>query len=216
MRRLIVLACLSVAALTWFGLPSAAAATPPATMNGENFFGHGGPATFNCSTTGGQFSFTSSGDAVGPYPGTYTETGTVTISAFQVTGFSADFTIYSALGDVLIKGTKQLDTAVQNNSLGCLGDQSAPNAAFAFAVPTTYQATLLTATGNYRDQGVSDIPVLVKDPNGTTLLEGFLSSLAEPVLIVPTNKDQCKNGGWKNYPQFKNQGDCVSFVASGK
>lgn len=33
----------------------------------------------------------------------------------------------------------------------------------------------------------------------------------------PINKDQCKNGGWTefNNPTFKNQGDCVSFVASG-
>jgi hypothetical protein len=30
----------------------------------------------------------------------------------------------------------------------------------------------------------------------------------------PTLKDQCKNGGWRNYPGFKNQGDCVSFVAT--
>ena len=26
--------------------------------------------------------------------------------------------------------------------------------------------------------------------------------------------DQCKNGGWKTFGVFKNQGDCVSFVAS--
>jgi hypothetical protein len=32
---------------------------------------------------------------------------------------------------------------------------------------------------------------------------------------VPTSKDQCKNGGWRNFPGFKNQGDCVSFVATG-
>jgi hypothetical protein len=34
--------------------------------------------------------------------------------------------------------------------------------------------------------------------------------------LLPTSKDQCKNGGWLNYPQFKNQGDCVSFVENGK
>jgi hypothetical protein len=28
----------------------------------------------------------------------------------------------------------------------------------------------------------------------------------------PTTKNQCKNGGWKTYGVFKNQGDCVSFV----
>jgi hypothetical protein len=32
---------------------------------------------------------------------------------------------------------------------------------------------------------------------------------------LPTSKDQCKNGGWRNYPGFKNQGDCISFVATG-
>ena len=35
-------------------------------------------------------------------------------------------------------------------------------------------------------------------------------------LPLPTSKDQCKNGGWENYgTTFRNQGDCVSFVASG-
>jgi DNA-binding beta-propeller fold protein YncE len=37
-----------------------------------------------------------------------------------------------------------------------------------------------------------------------------------PVPRAPTSKDQCKNGGWRNFPQFKNQGDCISFVETGK
>jgi hypothetical protein len=32
---------------------------------------------------------------------------------------------------------------------------------------------------------------------------------------LPTSKDQCKKGGWQTYGVFKNQGDCVSFVATG-
>jgi len=34
---------------------------------------------------------------------------------------------------------------------------------------------------------------------------------------TPTSVEQCKDGGWRNFtnPRFKNQGDCVSFVASG-
>jgi len=31
---------------------------------------------------------------------------------------------------------------------------------------------------------------------------------------TPTAKDQCKNGGWRSFPGFKNQGDCVSLVAT--
>jgi hypothetical protein len=33
---------------------------------------------------------------------------------------------------------------------------------------------------------------------------------------APYNKDECKNDGWQSFtaPTFKNQGDCVSFIAS--
>ena len=38
---------------------------------------------------------------------------------------------------------------------------------------------------------------------------------------VPTSTASCKNGAWQNlvrgdFSAFKNQGDCVSYVASGK
>ena len=32
---------------------------------------------------------------------------------------------------------------------------------------------------------------------------------------LPTTKADCKKGGWDDYGVFKNQGDCVSFVATG-
>jgi hypothetical protein len=32
---------------------------------------------------------------------------------------------------------------------------------------------------------------------------------------LPTTKEQCKKGGWRSFGVFKNQGDCVSFVATG-
>jgi hypothetical protein len=31
----------------------------------------------------------------------------------------------------------------------------------------------------------------------------------------PTDKNQCKNGGWQTFGIFKNQGDCVSFITTG-
>jgi hypothetical protein len=31
---------------------------------------------------------------------------------------------------------------------------------------------------------------------------------------LPTRKEECKNGGWRTFGVFKNQGDCVSFVAT--
>jgi hypothetical protein len=44
-------------------------------------------------------------------------------------------------------------------------------------------------------------------PNGDIVVTD-----AQPSL--PTSKDRCKNSGWKTYGVFKNQGDCVSFVAT--
>jgi hypothetical protein len=30
----------------------------------------------------------------------------------------------------------------------------------------------------------------------------------------PTTSEQCKNGGWRSFGVFRNQGECVSFVAT--
>jgi hypothetical protein len=37
----------------------------------------------------------------------------------------------------------------------------------------------------------------------------------QSVRLLPTSKDQCKKGGWRTFGSvFKNEGDCVSFVAT--
>jgi hypothetical protein len=45
------------------------------------------------------------------------------------------------------------------------------------------------------------------------LMSGDIVVTAAPPL--PTSKGQCKNSGWRNFPGFKNEGACVSFVATG-
>jgi hypothetical protein len=45
-------------------------------------------------------------------------------------------------------------------------------------------------------------------------LTQFLQSNSVVRPSGPISKDQCKNGGWRTYGVFKNQGDCVSFVAT--
>jgi hypothetical protein len=65
---------------------------------------------------------------------------------------------------------------------------------------------------------VADTFVFDSSPGGGNGMfnESFVSDLTEPIpLPGPTSKDQCKQGGWQTYGVFKNQGDCVSFVASG-
>jgi hypothetical protein len=49
---------------------------------------------------------------------------------------------------------------------------------------------------------------------------GSFSTLVGDMVVVdasarPTSKQECKNGGWRNFPGFNNQGHCVSFVATG-
>jgi hypothetical protein len=62
------------------------------------------------------------------------------------------------------------------------------------------------------------------DPDGVVAYIPFLTSTAgtlcaPPPIGPPTNANQCKNDGWKtfNTPRtFKNQGDCIQYVNTGK
>lgn len=64
----------------------------------------------------------------------------------------------------------------------------------------------------------------IVDPDGVVDFTPFLTSVQglpcpTPVVGPPTNKDQCKNGGWMTFNtprKFKNQGDCVSYTNNGK
>jgi hypothetical protein len=42
----------------------------------------------------------------------------------------------------------------------------------------------------------------------------FSESFGSSGVVQLTSKEQCKDGGWQSLG-FKNQGDCVSFVATG-
>ena len=51
---------------------------------------------------------------------------------------------------------------------------------------------------------------------GGSNANGVLNTLEvfTPQPSLPTTKDQCKSGGWQAFGVFRNQGDCVSFVAT--
>lgn len=54
------------------------------------------------------------------------------------------------------------------------------------------------------------------DGNVDALTIGETTYDFEAAAPRPTSKEQCKDGGWQNYsnPSFKNQGECVSSVAT--
>ena len=54
-----------------------------------------------------------------------------------------------------------------------------------------------------------------KSPATVATGEGPIGIAVSPLPRVPTSKEQCKNGGWRNFPQFKNQGQCIAFVNRG-
>ncbi len=99
------------------------------------------------------------------------------------------------------------------------------NATFTPPPNTTYGPSSLSAPAN--DQGVvpglqfmSDLglaQVVVSVPSRSfTVTRAVVLDCVDDPPPVPTSKDQCKNGGWRDFGSvFKNQGQCVAFVARG-
>lgn len=74
------------------------------------------------------------------------------------------------------------------------------------------QSPRIVKTVLFRESGSAN-----PEDAGKGFLIDNLSLLSSPIPGgSPTNKDQCKNSGWKIFtsPTFKNQGDCVSYVQS--
>lgn len=78
----------------------------------------------------------------------------------------------------------------------------------ALAVVPTSQITLKNFSASFYGSLIDQFGIGEIEVDGTD------------VILSPTAKDQCKNGGWKNYEgpygPFKNQGDCIQFVNTGK
>jgi hypothetical protein len=202
--------------------------------------------TRSCNPQGtSTINFTASGPATGPYPGTFTETGTITIGpqtqppgAFfpsfttgPIASFNASFTINSPSGQVTGSKSYQLDP--QGRDFGICAEFSgkdvpelgASNAsgflAEAFAYNLRYQAQIVTPAGSGSDTGQAEafpgafsVQSTTSSSSGNDFLENFVSSTGPIPPPVPTTADECKKDGWKTYGIFKNQGDCVSYVAT--
>jgi hypothetical protein len=65
------------------------------------------------------------------------------------------------------------------------------------------------ATGTFTRDGTLTFNQVVPGTDGGTFSLSY--GVPDP---LPTSADQCKNGGWKTYGVFKNQGDCVSYLAT--
>lgn len=67
----------------------------------------------------------------------------------------------------------------------------------------------ITAPNSAVVAGTNLLAIRGHDYGGGTYLDVTVT-----YVLLPSTKDECKNGGWQTYGVFKNQGDCVSFVAT--
>lgn len=119
-------------------------------LTGETLLGGTTTSTnVSCNPDGsGSFDFATSGTALGPYPGTFTETGHVAIDATSgVTQFRASFHITS--GATRIDGVKT--QAFAGGTGGCVAGGSGCTT-FA-SMQTDYQATIVGPDGQSKDSG---------------------------------------------------------------
>jgi hypothetical protein len=93
----------------------------------------------------------------------------------------------------------------------CAFDCFVPWADILAAIPDAFiTGSLLIETGSGTPGAIGNVDAF--NINGTTF--DF-----EPAIGPPAGKNACKDGGWKtfNTPRpFKNQGDCIQFVNTGK
>jgi len=181
------LSTLAALALLLLSLPGASRAqTSGGTLNGETLSrstGGTNDAAFqitslNCTQGGvAGFDFNTSGTATGPYPGTYTESGSVTFQNAPggvILSFSSSFTITS--GSTVITGTKQL-APVQppqgvNNLGACQVSQNGPLTItnISMIVAAQYTATIPTTNGSVTETGTSRVfaqTAVARNPDGS-------------------------------------------------
>jgi probable HAF family extracellular repeat protein len=158
-------------------------------------------------------------------------------AAGQITGYAvtANAVTHAFLYDDRAKDAVMMD-------LGTLGNPVFSNS-YGFAINTAGQITggSQDASGDfhaflYRDGVMYDLNSLIPAGSGWTLTQGVaindvgqiagygtINGVQHAVLLsrVPQTKDDCKGGDWRglmraNATAFKNQGDCVSYVNTGK
>ncbi len=216
-----------------FGLMAPASFGQAVSLSGETFEtvpGLGQQTTYGpfvCNKTGTTvIPFQTQGSAFGPYSGTFTESGTITVGPqtdliFDSRGtgaileFQASFSITSQFPTGTATGTKQLaPTAPGGGSLEALGrcdpDGSSPPDTDLFAIVSNphlvYDAQINAITGSRTDSGTSGVMTQSVTNLGspTTFQEAFTSTEPVPPECEDGNNG---NGVGKGHPKKNNDND---------
>jgi hypothetical protein len=153
----------------------------------------------NCST---DTNAAAGADITGAEGQTFTSASFTLASASQCQGGSPRFDVVTTTGTFF---------------LGCNNVTPTTNADG--TVTYTFNAATIAAGGGQVPVPTGTIQAvdILIDVQGTADVSNITFNGVAQVPTQETAKDQCKNGGWKNFadPSFKNQGDCVSYFATG-
>ena len=229
-RRVLAVAIGCSVAVLVLRVPAASAQVPPPTLTGESFaaglfttpagLGSIAVTSASCNPAGSSsFSYRVSGPAAGPYPGTFTETSTVTMgpqnipSGFSnptalLTGWTVIFTITSPAGSVT--GTKTLPAGTIGVGICTTASQSPVGveqyAANVVPPGLAYTATATVSGAQFGDHGLS-VPVTFNDVPATAASNNFNESFtSEQATTTPL----CNQNSQTNQDQGLDQQGCAN------
>jgi hypothetical protein len=133
----------------------------------------------------------------------------------------------SAVALALIPGPATAQT--EEPTLGCIPTSDTPfqvglvgGLPFATAIilATPEPFPMIVAFGDVTPEGNAFFPSGIAPGTYDVVFIGrfgFIHTLGTVQIgnCSPTSKEQCKNGGWRNFPQFTNEGQCIKFVNHG-
>lgn len=157
----------------------------------------------NCATETNASAY---GDLTGLAGQTFTTASFTLANAAQCQGGSPRFNIFTTTGTFFLGCNNVTPTTSTDGTVTYTFD-AASIAAAGGQVPFP-TGTITDAVVILDVQGAADVSAI--SVNGT-------SEVPAPVVVTgpPASKNACKHGGWKSFtsPKFKNQGQCVSYVA---
>ena len=142
-------------------------------------------------------------DITGFAGATFTSASFTLASASQCNGGSPRFDVYTTTQSPFFLGCNNVTPVTNANG----------------SVTYTFNAATIAASGQvpFPTGTIQSVDVLLDVQGSADLTNITFNGVTQvPQVGPPTSKDACKHGGWKtfNNPSFKNQGQCVSYVAS--
>lgn len=168
------------------------------------------PGAPNCQNTDAGCTVGFAGTVTGTpiAAGTFMSTLTIYYKQYTLGNPSYAFCAPASGSVTLVDGTNSANTISKDESGQVCASSFASGGSYTFT--GTY--TITGGTGIYSGASGSGTVNTYEAVQGGPITGSEDGTINTP----PSSKDSCKDGGWMTFsnPSFKNQGDCVSFVAT--